>query len=199
MDSKHGQIGQRRRGNREKKISECETSCQSPLHINQFVHLLTGAGGGEKDAEPDDGGGGGGGGGGGLSSCASEVVSLALARLRVITGQDVTGGRTVWQRCIHCPIDGFVGTDQIVLIREISLSSSSPGRGSCLLQQPDGGFQLSRGHQFYYEVQVALKVSGRRSCYFVIINSRDLHYQVVGRDQHLWSTVLNPTLNTHTM
>ena len=198
MDSKHGQIGQRRRGNREKKISECQTSCQYPLHINQFVQLLTGGAAGEKDGDLDGGDDGGDDGGGGGQS-SSEVVSLALARLRVITGQDVTGGRTVCHRCIHCPIDGFVGTDQIVLIKEIHLSSSSPA--SCLLQQPDGGFQLSRGHQFYYEVQVALRVSGRRSCYFVIINTLDLqlHYQVVGRDQHLWSTVINPTLNTFTM
>ena len=173
MDSEHGQIGQRRRGNREKKISECETSCQPPpLHLNQFVQLLTG---GELGGQP-----------------GGEVVSQGLARLRLITGQDVTPGRTVWQDCIHCPIDGFVGTDQIVLIREINLSSSSPE--NCLLQLPDGGFQLSRDHEFYYEVQVALKVSGRRSCYLVIITSRDFLYQLVGRDLKLWSTVISPTL-----
>ena len=196
MDSKHGQIGQSRRGNREKKISECETSCQPPLHINQFVQLLTGI---ENHREPGSGEGGGGGVGGGVDGgqCSSEVVSENLARLEVITGQDVTAGRTVWHGCIQCPIDGFVGSDQIVLIREINLSSSSPG--SCLLQQPDGGFQLSREHQLYYEVQVALRVSGRRSCYFVISNSRHFHYQVVARDLHLWSTVINPTLNTGTV
>ena len=183
MDSEHGQIGQRRRGEREKKISECEESCQPPplplpLHINQFLQLLTGK---EKDWKP-------------ASQPSREVVALALARLRRITGQDVKGGRTVSHQCIQCPIDGFVGTDQIVLIREMNLSSSSPGR--CLLQQPDGGFRLSRNHEFYYEVQLALKVSGRRSCYFVILINRDFHYQLVGRDHQLWSSVINPTLNT---
>ena len=177
MGSEHGQIRQRRRGNREKKISECETSCQpSPLHVSQFVQLLTGGEhGGQAGVGPD-----------------GEVVSQALVRLRLITGQDVSQGWTVWQDCIHCPIDGFVGTDQIVLIREINLSSSS--LESCLLQLPDGGFQLSRDHEFYYEVQVALKVSGRRSCYLVIMTSRDFLYMVVGRDLHLWSTVINPML-----
>ena len=131
------------------------------------------------------------------SQPSREVVALALARLKRITGQDVSGGRTVSHQCIQCPIDGFVGTDQIVLIREINLSSSSPE--CCLLQQPDGGFRLSREHQFYYEVQVALKVSGRRSCYFVIWTRGDFHYQVVGRDHHLWSSVINPALDTCTM
>ena len=55
---------------------------------------------------------------------------------------------------------------------------------------------MSRDHELYYEVQVALKVSGRRSCYFVMMVSRDFHYQVVDRDDHLWATVINPTLNS---
>ena len=184
MDSKHGQIGQSRGGNREKKISESEPGCQPPpavLHISQFVQLLPG---GEKEGRVGGPPGG-------------EVLTRALARLRVITGQDVTGGLTVSHRCILCPIEGFVGRDQIVLIREVNLSSSSPG---CrLLQQPDGGIQLSRDHQFYYEVQLALEVTGRRSCYLVITTSRDLHYQVVAWDQQLWATVIQPTLNTCTM
>ena len=179
MDSKHGQIGERRRGNREKKISESEGSCQPPpLTRHQFIQLLTGR---EKGWEP-------------AGQSSREVVARALARLKWMTGQDVTGGRTVSHQCIQCPIDGFVGTDQIVLIREINLSSSSPE--CCLLQQPDGGFHLSRDHELYYEVQVALKVSGRRSCYFVMMVSRDFHYQVVDRDDHLWLTVINPTLNS---
>ena len=178
MDSKHGQIGQRRRGDGEKKISECEGSChQPPLHISQ---RLRGREAGWETA----------------GRASREVTALALARLGRITGRDVTGGRTVSHQCIHCPIDGFVGTDQIVLIREVNLSSSSPGR--CLLQQPDGGFRLSRNHEFYYEVQLALKVSGRRSCYFVILINRDFHYQLVGRDHQLWSSVINPTLNSCT-
>lgn len=116
------------------------------------------------------------------------LVVAALHSLALMTGQDVTQGRTVSHHCLLCPIDGFVGTDRIVIVKWLNLSPSD--------QESPQTPQFSPEPEHYYEAQVALGVSGRESCYLVLLTSSDLYCHLVVRDLRLWTRVIDPALHS---
>ena len=84
-------------------------------------------------------------------------------RERLVTGQEGTRAHSVSLHCLHCPLDGSVGTDKIVLVRKLHPSSSEP--------EPDGGSPSSREQELY--------LGDSRSCCLVLVEREDQLWTVI--------------------
>lgn len=53
-------------------------------------------------------------------------------------------------------------------------------------QLSDGQMSLKRNHDYYYQVQGQLHVTGRTFCYFVVWTTKGLVYEKIERDDQFW-------------
>ena len=99
-----------------------------------------------------------------VSECVRSVRSDGgRERERLVTGQEGTRAHSVSLHCLHCPLDGSVGTDKIALVRKLHPSSSEP--------EPDGGSPLSREQE--------LCLADSRSCCLVLVEREDQLWTVI--------------------
>lgn len=101
--------------------------------------------------------------------------------------------------------DGLVGEDSLVEVKCLFSASHLQStdlkeivkekKGNCL-EIVDGSVRLKRNHNYYYQIQGQLNVTGRQFCYFVVyINDNvELFVEKIEKDNDLWESYMLPKL-----
>ena len=90
--------------------------------------------------------------------------------------------------------DGLVGTDGILEVkcpfshRNHTLTECTQDKNFCL--EDNGGLlTLKKTHQYWHQVQGQLHMTERQQCYFVIWTLKDMHIEIIRRED-AWSSNL---------
>ncbi|CAN7978517.1 unnamed protein product [Ixodes persulcatus] len=128
---------------------------------------------------------------------------LALRRLEADMGVSVeTCGLFVDREHLYLGAspDGLVNDDSLVEVK-----SSYTARGLTVLEgvkqknikcvtETDGRFSLIRTHNFWYQVQGQLHITGRQFCLFVVWTGSDISIEKIARDDQFWEVQMLPQL-----
>lgn len=102
--------------------------------------------------------------------------------------------------------DGLVGEDSLVEVKCLFSASNLQStdlkeivkekKGNCL-EIIDGSIRLKRNHNYYYQIQGQLNVTGRQFCYFVVyVNDNvELFIEKIEKDEDLWESFMLPKLS----
>ena len=92
--------------------------------------------------------------------------------------------------CKCCGL-GVVEVKCPLCAEESSFSEAAAARGSTFcLQECDGKYELKRNHQYYYQCQLQIFVTGRRFCDFVVWTQKELHIERLTLDESLLESAL---------
>ena len=69
-----------------------------------------------------------------------------------------------------------------------------PGEGFSFLEIVNDKVQLKRNHDYHYQVQGQMKISGYKFCYFIVFTFKDLHYEVIEFDEAFFEDKMRPKL-----
>src|SRR6218665_501232 len=59
------------------------------------------------------------------------------------------------------------------------------------LEMHDGSLKLKRAHNYYYQIQCQLAVTGLQWCDFIVyLNNGLLHMETIFFDEHCWNTTI---------
>jgi len=99
--------------------------------------------------------------------------------------------------------DGLVEEDSIVEVKcPYKIVDLTPKEGIeqkkidfCIFKNDT--LELKRNHNYYYQVQGQLHITGRNFCYFILWSAKGLLYEKIKRDDVFWQKMETPvTLNT---
>ena len=107
-----------------------------------------------------------------------------------------------WLVCIP---DGYISTStgrKLVEVkcpfrcRDQSLEQVARTDHTFFLRLSSGQLQLKKDHDYYYQIQGMLNMLRIESCVFGVWTPRQLHWEIVVRDQELWTSVMLPKLRS---
>ena len=107
-----------------------------------------------------------------------------------------------WLVCIP---DGYISTSTGRKLVEVkcpfrckdqSLEQVARTDHTFFLRLGSGQLQLKKDHDYYYQIQGMLNILKIESCVFGVWTPSQLHWEIVVRDQELWSRVMLPKLRS---
>lgn len=98
--------------------------------------------------------------------------------------------------------DGLVGSDGLVEIKcipkigEKSLLDAAVEQGSsiCLEVKKDGGLQLKKSHDYFFQIQGQMNIADKVFCDFVVYSPSDFFIERINRDRKFWGEKMLPAL-----
>ncbi|KAK4887438.1 hypothetical protein RN001_003709 [Aquatica leii] len=94
--------------------------------------------------------------------------------------------------------DGLIGTNGLVEIKCLPSIGVNPIKDSATsttcFEIKDGNVQLKKNHNYYFQVQGQLNITGREYCDFVIFTENDFHVEKMFVDRHFWQETMLPKL-----
>lgn len=72
----------------------------------------------------------------------------------------------------------------------------------CVFQLPyicvkNGVYQLKKEHQYYFQIQGQMHITGRHQCYFLIYTPEWTHLEIIQYDDVFWSTTMEKKLKLY--
>lgn len=86
--------------------------------------------------------------------------------------------------------DGLVGEDSILEIKcpksakNMSIQEACNNiKNFCIDKK---SLKLKKRSDYYYQIQGQLQLAGKRSCHFVVCTPKDMHHEIIHRDDDFW-------------
>lgn len=86
--------------------------------------------------------------------------------------------------------DGLVGEDSILEIKcpksakNMSIQEACNNiKNFCIDKK---SLKLKKRSDYYYQIQGQLQLAGKRSCHFVVWTPKDMHHEIIHRDDDFW-------------
>ena len=95
--------------------------------------------------------------------------------------------------------DGLVGQDSLIEIKSPYVQRNNKIDNPyyfSFLEKINGGLQLKRNHDFFYQIQGQLHICKKKVCYFVVYTFVDIHIEKIEADSHFFAENMLPQLSS---
>ncbi|XP_066902767.1 uncharacterized protein [Halyomorpha halys] len=90
--------------------------------------------------------------------------------------------------------DGLVGADSIIEVKCPKSAEKMTIREACEKLKKfyidKNTLKLKENSDYYFQIQGQLQITGRNTCYFVVWTPKDLHYEIIKRNDDFWETFM---------